>query len=135
MKQPCELIVAKFLPAIRGELVRILLNEYGLKQTQVANAMGLTQAAVSHYYNSARGTDPELRERFPEIQDHARRIAEGVAKGSTEAQQAEQVCEACHDIRGTDKFCQYHHGTGKQTIAFGDVVRLNRRPPLGPIGT
>jgi len=127
MKQPCELIVAKFLPAMRGVLVRTLLNDYGLKQMQVAKALGLTQAAVSHYYNSARGTDPEVLARFPEIAEHARQIAQEVARGSDEAAQSAMICEACHEIRGTENFCKFHHESGRATISFGDVVKLNRR--------
>lgn len=127
MKQPCEIIVAKFLPTLRGVIVRTLLTDYGLKQMEVAHAMGLTQAAVSHYFNSARGTDPELVERFPEIEQYARALAAEIAKGARETEQVARICDACQEIRAGDKFCRFHHESSRQYIEFGEVVSLNRR--------
>ncbi len=67
MLQPQELVVAKLLPTIRARLARELLRTYKKKQIDVARAMGITQAAVSHYNTQSRGVDQEMLRLFPEI--------------------------------------------------------------------
>ena len=53
MITPQELEVWYILPAIRRELT-ISLKEEGLKQRQVAEILGVTEAAVSQYIKSKR---------------------------------------------------------------------------------
>lgn len=108
MKQPCELVVARFLPALRATIVRTLLAEYRLKQADVARAMGLTQAAVSHYAHATRGTDEEVLTTFPELGGYARAMAREIARGASEPAQVRAICDACEEIRGGEKFCRFH---------------------------
>jgi predicted transcriptional regulator len=54
---PQELEVWYLLPALRKEFAKIFVGEYNLKQKEVAHLIGLTEAAVSQYLQSKRGTE------------------------------------------------------------------------------
>src|SRR3972149_4279752 len=84
MLQPQEVVVAKLLPAIRANLAQGLIRKYQMKQVDVARAMGIPQAAVSHYNTKTRGVDQDILRRFPEIDtfvdDLAEQIHDGLSK-------------------------------------------------------
>jgi len=48
-KTPCEEKIYEILPMLRKQLVCALIKEYGLTQSQAAQKMGLTPAAISQY--------------------------------------------------------------------------------------
>ncbi|HVL87024.1 MAG TPA: hypothetical protein VM681_03300 [Candidatus Thermoplasmatota archaeon] len=108
MQLPHELVVFKFLPVLRGQVVRILLSEHKLKQTEIARAMGITQAAVSHYFHADRGHDEPLLSMFPEIGVHARSIASAIAEGASEPMQVALFAKAVNEMMSTERFCSYH---------------------------
>lgn len=56
MKSPCEVVAKYVLPVFRAMVAKDLMDNYHLSQNQVAEKLGITQAAVSHYINSKRGT-------------------------------------------------------------------------------
>ena len=65
MKQtPCEYIVWHGLPVLRKEITRCMINDFGLNETEAAEKLGVTPAAVSQYLNGKRGkiniTDVEV---------------------------------------------------------------------------
>ena len=51
---PQEIEVRYILPAIRRELASILIKDYKKSQKEVANVLGLTEAAISQYQHSKR---------------------------------------------------------------------------------
>lgn len=108
MQLPHELIVFKFLPVLRGQVVRILILDRKMKQTEVARAMGITQAAVSHYVHADRGHDQTLAGRFPELGSHAQLIADAIHSGTTEQMQVALFEKACNEIMVTERFCSFH---------------------------
>lgn len=55
LKTPCEYMQWHGLPIIRKELVKSLINNYGLNQKETAQILGLTPAAISQYLNRKRG--------------------------------------------------------------------------------
>lgn len=55
MKSPCEVVAKYVLPVFRAMVAKDLMDNYHLSQNQVAEKLGITQAAVSHYINSKRG--------------------------------------------------------------------------------
>jgi predicted transcriptional regulator len=55
MKSPCEVVAKYVLPVFRAMVAKDLMDNYNLSQNQVAEKLGITQAAVSHYINSKRG--------------------------------------------------------------------------------
>ena len=68
MRPPCEIVVNTILPNVRAELVKVLIEEYGLRQVDVATLLDITQASVSQYRTLIRGRDELLLEIFPEIE-------------------------------------------------------------------
>jgi predicted transcriptional regulator len=115
MKPPCEIVVTKMLPHIRAEVVKILTNDFNMKQIEVSERLGITQASVSQYLSSVRGGDGEFQKMFPEMEDFARAIAEKIVSGEGKEVQVALLCEVCSKIRDEDRFCDYHK----------DVLRLD----------
>ncbi|NUE01932.1 helix-turn-helix domain-containing protein [Halorubraceae archaeon YAN] len=81
-----EIVVDEFLPTLRSMLAEDL-REYGLTQREVANALGISQSAVSKY---AHG-DVARHDRIvadTRVQDLVTRIADGLANGDMSRVQA-----------------------------------------------
>ncbi|UCF08353.1 MAG: transcriptional regulator [Thermoplasmata archaeon] len=110
MKPPCEIIVYKILPHIRADIVRILTQEYNMRQIEISKRLGITQASVSQYLSSVRGKNDAFHEMFPEIVEYAKTIADKVASGDAKEEQLALLCEVCAHIRGEENFCSYHKG-------------------------
>lgn len=110
MRPPCEIVVNKVLPHIRADIVKILTQEYQMKQIEVSKRLGITQASVSQYLSSSRGGDKEFHSMFPEMEEHARAIAKRIADGDTKDTQVALICSMCSKMREEEKFCDYHKG-------------------------
>jgi len=54
---PQEIEVWYTIPALRRELAKSMINDYKQTQKQVADHMGITEAAISQYLSSKRATD------------------------------------------------------------------------------
>ena len=54
---PQEIEVRYILPAIRRELARIFIQEHKLSQKEAAQALGLTEAAISQYQHFKRAKE------------------------------------------------------------------------------
>ena len=107
MKPPCELVVSKVLPGIRAAIVKVLIEDYNMKQTEVSDILGISQSAISQYITSIRGGDERIYELFPEIREYARNIADKIVKDELESNQI-SLCTACQSIRDSEKFCNLH---------------------------
>lgn len=108
MLQPFEVVTAKLFPTIRARLAQVLLDEYKMKQVDVAKHLGITQAAVSHYKTSSRGIDPELVELFPEIESSVREMAAKIADGVPQTEQVLGMNLLVERLMNTQRFCDYH---------------------------
>lgn len=108
MKPPCEIVVSKMLPPIRASIVKILIQDYHMKQIEVSKRLGITQASVSQYLSSSRGSGEEFQNIFPEIVDYAKEIADKIASGEDKEKQVALLCEICMKMREKEKFCNLH---------------------------
>ena len=108
MLQPQEVVVAKLLPTLRARVAQILLQDYALKQVQVAKLLGITQAAVSHYNTKSRGIDHEILRLFPEIEGHAQLLALRIRGGLSKSDQIGALNAICDHVLRTERFCNYH---------------------------
>jgi len=106
--QPFEVVTAKLLPAIRARLAQVLLEEYRMKQVEVAKHLGITQAAVSHYKTASRGIDPDLVALFPEIDAEVRRLAARISRGLPQTEQVLAFNTLLDRLMNTQRFCDYH---------------------------
>lgn len=96
MKFPCEKIANTIIPAIRAEIAFKLSTEYGLKQIEISNILGVTQGAVSHYLTSFRGKEREMVKKNPEIAEKIDEIADMMVNGKFDEK---KFCEICRKIR------------------------------------
>lgn len=86
MRFPSEIVVERFLPTARAMLASELAAR-GRTQQEIADHLGVTQAAVSNYV----GGDVDLEDRFcedPRMQDTVERVARGFDEGSMDAYEA-----------------------------------------------
>jgi len=108
MLQPSEVTAAKLLPTIRARLAQELLQVHGLTQVRVARALGITQAAVSHYNTKSRGLDQDLMRRFPEIERFCVDLGARIVGGLSQTGQIARIDEFCEGLENTVRFCEYH---------------------------
>lgn len=94
MSLPCEFIVRNVIPSIRREVVRILSEDYGMCNRDIARKLKLTDAAVSQYLSEKRGKGVELNEKIiAMIRESTDRIFRGVS--SVE----EEICRICNRLK------------------------------------
>jgi predicted transcriptional regulator len=105
-KTPCEEIVWQIIPAIRSELAKELINEFGLSQKETAEKLGLTEAAVSRY-KSGKRADSELiiNGTQTEINKSVKKIIKGDKKTVVS-----EICRICKYLQNkgiisTDNEC------------------------------
>lgn len=79
-----------------------------MKQSDIAQKLGITQASVSQYLSATRGGNSEIVESFPKIKDYADEIASRIANGEDRYQWSAVLCTACKDIRSHPEFCDMH---------------------------
>ncbi|WP_019178426.1 transcriptional regulator [Methanomassiliicoccus luminyensis] len=95
MKIPCELIVWYVLPSIRRELARELVEKHKLTQAEVARRFGVTDAAISQYLKSKRGTNKELETsgKYEEFKAEIAKAAQRIVDGSDIVTETCRICD------------------------------------------
>jgi predicted transcriptional regulator len=86
-------------------VARELIEDYGLKQEQVAKKLGVTQAAVSKYRHGVRGEGVDL-EAAIEVQKISRDIASTLVGDPSPIEVSKKFCQACTDIRALGLMCE-----------------------------
>ncbi len=105
MLTPCEVAVKTVSPAIRALLAQNLLENYEMKENQVAQILGITQSAVSKYSRKVRGTTIPL-ENIPEIQTIANQMISLLLANPVEQTKVMLLfCQACALIRSRGLMC------------------------------
>lgn len=105
-------------------IARELIDEYAMKQEQVAAKLGVTQAAVSKYRHQIRGEAVEL-ENAMEVQAMSKEIAQVLSKSSDPVAISQRFAQACTDIRALGLMCETCHKVDPTwdvehcTICFG----------------
>jgi hypothetical protein len=125
MKPPCELVVSKVLPSIRAAIVKVLIDDYKMKQTEVSEILGITQSSVSQYITSARAGDDRLYDLFPEIRKYAHEISDKIVKSGLKSSRI-SLCIPCQKIRRSEKFCNLHKEFSQLTeckICYTEPIR------------
>ena len=108
MLVPCEVAVKCVLPSVRAMIAKELTTKYGLKQTEAAKLLGVSQPAISLYYRKIRGKAIDL-EKDPEIIKLIENLAVSLAKGNlTHKNFIQMFCEICKTIRAKGLLCKMH---------------------------
>lgn len=83
---PEEIVVDRLLPTVRASLA-VALEERGFTQREIADRLGVSQAAVSGYLGGDRRGDERFAEE-PRLQATVERIADGFADGTMDDYEA-----------------------------------------------
>jgi len=99
--EPQEIEVFYILPSIRRELT-INLKQLGLKQTEIADLLGVTAAAVSQYLNSKRASEVKFTD---EIRQEIKNSAIKIKHGGFLLNETQYLLNR---VRATRIICQLH---------------------------
>jgi len=107
MRPPCEVVVRRVLPLLRALVARELMERHGWRQRRIAEALGVTQPAVSTYLSLLeRGETP-----LEGLEEIAVRIADGLASGGlTLSDSVMEVCSLCINLKSGGPICSMHKG-------------------------
>lgn len=104
---PSEIVVEEVLPTLRVELATEL-QRYGLTQKEIADELGVTQAAVSKYVSGDAATEPRIAE-HPLTRATVERVAEGLATGEMDGYEAlADVLELIRALEDRGPICELH---------------------------
>ena len=106
---PQEIEVWYLIPALRRELARIFVEEYGLKQRKAAECLGITEAAISQYLKSKRGNEIKFSEK-------AKKDIHEAAKDIIEHKKdiMKELYDLCISIRKSKALCEFHRMLDKK---------------------
>ncbi|ANF23187.1 transcriptional regulator [Thermococcus piezophilus] len=94
-------------PSLRRRLVEIL-REKGLKQTQIAELLHITQSAVSRYLRMDRGALIDVAQ-FPDIDDDLKKLAEEIIrKRPAEYEIHSMLVQISLEMLGKGYVCSFH---------------------------
>jgi uncharacterized protein len=91
-------------------VARRLIEDYNFSQVNAAKKLGTTQASVSNYLYSKRGTKlVKQLEDAPKVQKIVNDLAQGIAEEKISPFDAMlQFCELCEALRSEDFVCALH---------------------------
>lgn len=104
MRPFCEVVVKEVLPAVRSILAKEL-KDSGMTQDEIAAALGITQASVSHYLKQARGKNVRMFEENPRLKKTLKETAERIRE--KKANPVMEFCVVCKDVR-KEIVCKFH---------------------------
>ena len=95
-------MVKKSLPILRSLIIKDLIEKYDFSQVEVANKLGMTQAAISQYVSSKRGIKKSTKlETSSKLKIMARQIAKDIAENKqSDFDVTPHLCNLCLGYRG-----------------------------------
>lgn len=109
MKPFCEVVVDSILPAIRSIMTKELLTTYKMTQQEAADALGLTQPAISQYNREARGSKVKLLESQKDIMKMITDLTKDIVDKKIFPKEVNQrFCEICKKLRNSRLICKMH---------------------------
>jgi predicted fused transcriptional regulator/phosphomethylpyrimidine kinase/predicted transcriptional regulator len=127
---PSEIVVERFLPTARAMLAAEL-DERGLAQREVAQRLGVSQAAVSQYLAGERPSEPRFAD-HPRMQETVARIADGFADGTMDEYEAlAELLELVRAFEDRGPICAVHEEEMPALEGMGcDLCVRGRDPSL-----
>lgn len=107
MLLPSEVEARVMLPLLRAAVVTLLVKDHGLQQRRVAQALGITQPAVSNYLRMARGKMRELLDNMT-MQEVAGEIAHAILRGESDMIVRELIQKGLERLRRERVLCIAH---------------------------
>lgn len=107
LRLPSEVIADKFMPTVRAMLAEEL-SEHDYTQKEIAERLGITQAAVSNHLNG-RTAQEERVLNHPDVQKTVKEIAEGFqADDLNQIDALAELLVLVHDQRAGGVICDLH---------------------------
>lgn len=107
LRLPSEIVVEQVLPTLRVRLARELAN-HDLTQQEIADDLGVTQAAVSKYVSDSAPVEDRIAE-HPRTQETVERVADGLASGEMGPYDAlVEVLELIRAFEDRGPICDLH---------------------------
>jgi predicted fused transcriptional regulator/phosphomethylpyrimidine kinase/predicted transcriptional regulator len=104
---PSEIVVDRFLPTVRSMLA-VRLAEHDLTQQQIADYLGVTQAAVSQYVGGRASVEARFGD-DPRTVAAVERIADGLASGEMDGYDAlAELLELVRELEDRGPICELH---------------------------
>ena len=99
-RTPCEYLLWNLLPAVRNEIARSMVNDFGLNQKETAAKLGITPAAVCMYLSNKRGN---LKIRDKKIINEIHVSTENIIKDEN-VDLIKETCRLCKIIKSSGLF-------------------------------
>lgn len=107
---PQELEVWYLIPALRRELAKILISDFGMSQKKASQTLGITESAISQYLKSKRGSELKFsKEEIEKIRESAYSIVEN------RSDVHEEIYKLSVKFRASNVLCNFHK-KGDKTI-------------------
>jgi predicted transcriptional regulator len=114
MQTPYEIAAKSVIPAIRGIVARLLI-ERDMKQSEIAESLGITQPAVSKYFSEKRGKAIDFA-KHEDVRRRAEVIAEGIATHKlNNVQVTNLIKEICDYVMRSGYMCELHYEIDPET--------------------
>jgi predicted transcriptional regulator len=104
---PVEVEARELVPIMRAIVAKKLIHEYSFSQTKASKLLGITQAAVSNYLRSTRGSDVVFEVK-PDVQRAADDLAMMLVSGVEGQRFIIAFNEACSKLRSNRVMCDLH---------------------------
>jgi len=104
------IVVQYVLPAMRTAIARELIEKYGLRNTEVAERMDVTPAAITQYLNKSRGETASMTIKgSSRVMGLVSEITRDLAEGESPADLLLlKMCRACQAVRAEGLICELH---------------------------
>ncbi len=98
MKVFCQTLFNNAIPAaVKSIVTKELIETYGHTQEKVAEKLGITQAAVSQYYNGVRGKKVNEILSNAKLSEWIKKLTAEIASGNFRLGEAQ--CDLCAETR------------------------------------
>lgn len=98
MRFEVEVISDEVLPAIRSMIAEELKTDYGFKQREIADRLGVTQPAVSNYLSNSRA-DPDIMQKIRDDPQISILIDDATEKAVQNENYSNEVAQIIWNIR------------------------------------
>ena len=107
---PQELEVWYLIPALRRELAKILISDFGMSQKKASQILDITESAISQYLKSKRGSELKFsKEEIEKIRESAYSIVENRSHVN------EEIYKLSVKFRASNALCNFHK-KGDKTV-------------------
>jgi predicted transcriptional regulator len=113
---PQEIEVWYLIPSLRKEFAKIFIKDYDLSQKKVAKILGITEAAISQYLNSKRGSETKFSRKEKE---KIKKAADKIMKNPEEFMKI--LYDLCTSLRKSKTIYDIHKNHDKTISKNCDI--------------